>query len=282
MGYLKCEECNGTYELKEGESPEDFGTCECGGKLNYIEKLSEIKPEKKDVKTPIPTIKPKSDTPGGVPIPKKRKNYLHIGLVVVVFIVAVIGGYYAYGQYQDNKYYESYRLQEYNSDQSNDIINESTNVLSAYFDTISMTQINQQYSEIIAKLDENIKNIDEAIDYEEKAKNYQKDMLNSAKTDYQKKYAESLIKQNDLYIQQLELIKLDLKALKDLVSAAKNNDLNKITELNNQYTERQKQIESIDNEMTKLINQREEIRAVNPDFSARLDKEAETAKNATL
>lgn len=38
MGYLKCENCAGSYELKNGESPEDFSDkCECGGNLKYYE-----------------------------------------------------------------------------------------------------------------------------------------------------------------------------------------------------------------------------------------------------
>ena len=37
LGYLKCEKCGGYYELKEGESPEDFEECECGGKLKYYD-----------------------------------------------------------------------------------------------------------------------------------------------------------------------------------------------------------------------------------------------------
>ncbi len=36
MGYLECENCGGSYELKKGEYPEDFSDkCECGGNLNY-------------------------------------------------------------------------------------------------------------------------------------------------------------------------------------------------------------------------------------------------------
>lgn len=34
-GYLVCSECNGYYELREGEDPEDFELCECGGKLKF-------------------------------------------------------------------------------------------------------------------------------------------------------------------------------------------------------------------------------------------------------
>ncbi|NYB52064.1 MAG: thioredoxin family protein [Methanobacteriaceae archaeon] len=36
MPYLICDHCNGYYELKNGESPEDFDLkCECGGRLEY-------------------------------------------------------------------------------------------------------------------------------------------------------------------------------------------------------------------------------------------------------
>ena len=43
-GYLLCEKCGGYYELHEGESPEDFEKCECGGKLRYS-KLNPINNE---------------------------------------------------------------------------------------------------------------------------------------------------------------------------------------------------------------------------------------------
>jgi len=37
-GYLVCDKCSNYYQLKLGESPDDFGdTCECGGKLEYYE-----------------------------------------------------------------------------------------------------------------------------------------------------------------------------------------------------------------------------------------------------
>lgn len=40
MPYILCEECNGYYELQDGESLDDFDRCQCGGKLKYIEKHS--------------------------------------------------------------------------------------------------------------------------------------------------------------------------------------------------------------------------------------------------
>lgn len=39
MGYLICEKCKGYYELQQGESPEDFDRCQCGGDLDYVEDI---------------------------------------------------------------------------------------------------------------------------------------------------------------------------------------------------------------------------------------------------
>lgn len=36
MHYLICEKCDGYYKLREGESIDDFYSCECGGKLKSI------------------------------------------------------------------------------------------------------------------------------------------------------------------------------------------------------------------------------------------------------
>ncbi len=38
-GYVVCEECGGYYELEEGEYPDDFESCSCGGKLKYVKNL---------------------------------------------------------------------------------------------------------------------------------------------------------------------------------------------------------------------------------------------------
>lgn len=54
MGYLECEKCGGRYELQEGESPEDFESCECGGKLRHISpNISPIKKEGMNFTTKI-------------------------------------------------------------------------------------------------------------------------------------------------------------------------------------------------------------------------------------
>ena len=39
MPYLVCKKCKGYYVLQAGESPQDFGKCQCGGSLKYAKKL---------------------------------------------------------------------------------------------------------------------------------------------------------------------------------------------------------------------------------------------------
>ncbi|GAB4311390.1 MAG: hypothetical protein Kow0019_09800 [Methanobacteriaceae archaeon] len=41
-GYLVCFNCSGYYELKTGESPDDFEECECGAELHYYDDLEEF------------------------------------------------------------------------------------------------------------------------------------------------------------------------------------------------------------------------------------------------
>ncbi|MBU4535928.1 MAG: DUF5518 domain-containing protein [Euryarchaeota archaeon] len=57
LGYLLCNQCNGYYELREGENPEEFDMCQCGGELEFIplledeENLPETNHLLKDIKS---------------------------------------------------------------------------------------------------------------------------------------------------------------------------------------------------------------------------------------
>ena len=54
MGYVICEKCGGYYKLEEGESPEDFDRCQCGGNLSYVKSIQKTKKkEKKYIKCTI-------------------------------------------------------------------------------------------------------------------------------------------------------------------------------------------------------------------------------------
>lgn len=39
MRYLLCQDCGGYYELEKGESPDDFESCLCGGKLEHVDEV---------------------------------------------------------------------------------------------------------------------------------------------------------------------------------------------------------------------------------------------------
>ncbi|NYB52162.1 MAG: hypothetical protein HVN35_06365 [Methanobacteriaceae archaeon] len=41
-GYLFCNKCEGYYELKDSETPEDFETCSCGNVLEFVSTLNEL------------------------------------------------------------------------------------------------------------------------------------------------------------------------------------------------------------------------------------------------
>jgi hypothetical protein len=42
-GYLICEKCGGYYQLQPDESPDDFGKCQCGGELEYMKNIEDLK-----------------------------------------------------------------------------------------------------------------------------------------------------------------------------------------------------------------------------------------------
>ena len=72
--YVWCKNCNGYYKLEEDESPDDFESCHCGGKLVYTEKLEgePFRPEQE--------IKPI----------QKGSYYLDLLLVLVVTIISLV------------------------------------------------------------------------------------------------------------------------------------------------------------------------------------------------
>lgn len=280
MGYLICDKCGGQYELKDGESPDDFDKCECGGKLNYSESPPII-PEKKNKENNVTDDNSESGKSNG---PKKGKNkYLLIGVVGIVIAIFIIGGYYAYGMYAENKYYENYRLQYHNSVKAEEKWNQSINSLSEYnLSTMTQAQLEKEYPEMIRKENESLKNLDEAISYHQKSINFEKEMLHYASTDYQKDYANLLINQSELWMKEYDLYKKWSNLIIELITAVKNKDTNKINAIGDQITDIKKQIDAIDAEIIKVVDQREDIRANHPDFTTRLDKEVEIAKNATM
>ena len=173
-----------------------------------------------------------------------------------MFIVAVIGGYYAYAQYTDNKYYDSYRLQYYNAGKAGDLFMEVYN--SSTNSSLTNTQWNNNYPDMI-------KNLDDAITFENTRKYYINQMINSSNSDLKKQYANLLSSQTDLTVTYFNLFK-------DLLTAFHNKDTKRSNEISFNAT-----LDAINNNN----NQREEIRAKNPEFTKLLNQQVDESKNAT-
>lgn len=75
MGYLKCEDCGGVYELQEGESPDEYDVCHCGGKIEYHLLRDEL-----------------NRSPVRVPTDEEltKKNSSNLGLIIVIIIGVVV------------------------------------------------------------------------------------------------------------------------------------------------------------------------------------------------
>jgi uncharacterized membrane protein YeaQ/YmgE (transglycosylase-associated protein family) len=98
MSYLVCDKCGGYYELKDGESPEDFDDeCECGGKLENKESFKTIKSDNEvlDIKSGI-GIRIIAIVIGAIIILFFREEPL-ITIVIAGFITGFIAG----GSYKD-------------------------------------------------------------------------------------------------------------------------------------------------------------------------------------
>lgn len=89
---MVCEECGGYYELEPGESPEEFKSCECGGKLRYEEKIFEkvkesessiSSPEKSRLKDKLPNWWKKQSR-------NRRIVITYASIMAVIFIIVFI------------------------------------------------------------------------------------------------------------------------------------------------------------------------------------------------
>lgn len=176
---------------------------------------------------------------------------------IVILVLTVIGSYYGHSMYSENKYYEDYRLQSYYGEKAIDIRTKTMNSLSS----MSISQFDSSADNMTSDLDK-------AKGHLSQASSYEQEMLKYADSDYEKKYAENLINYNNEVMKVIDLTK-------EIIIAMKNRDFNKINEL-------KKQLDEVNKHIDQFKNDREDIRAKNPDFTSRLDKEHETAMNATI
>lgn len=78
MGYLECKNCGGIYELQEGESPDDYNVCHCGGEIEYHLSYDELTPKQEYAPTDEETTR------------KKSNRNLLIIIIVSVFLIILI------------------------------------------------------------------------------------------------------------------------------------------------------------------------------------------------
>lgn len=91
MGYLECKKCGGIYELQEGESPDDYDVCHCGGEIEYYQSHDELTPRQGYAPTDEKTTRKKSN-----------RNLLIIILVSVFLIILIVSVIAPLLIYQDN------------------------------------------------------------------------------------------------------------------------------------------------------------------------------------
>jgi len=84
MGYLKCKECGGLYDLQPGELPGEFECCSCGGKLEFYDDK-----RRKRAYIPMNNYKDKS---------KKTSPLMKVLIVLAVsYFLFMIGGSFVIG-----------------------------------------------------------------------------------------------------------------------------------------------------------------------------------------
>jgi thioredoxin-related protein len=97
MPYLICNHCDSSYELKNGESPEDFDLeCECGGtfeyyanKYEYYKKVRGDDPKIPNSQKPVESIKSSS---GGLNnLDRQSKGLIGIGAFCLILLVLIFG-----------------------------------------------------------------------------------------------------------------------------------------------------------------------------------------------
>lgn len=117
-----------------------------------------------------------------------------------------------------------------------------------------------------------------AKDYQTKSNNYIKKMIKFAQKDYEKKYANLLLLQSNAY---LKIINNKIVLYNSFANLNLENDteIDNVMKLFDTIPEKNSEIF---NQSYDYVNQREEIRALYPSFTERLDKEYNLSEKATL
>lgn len=175
-----------------------------------------------------------------------NKKYMAI-IAVAIAIVAIIGGNYVYGYYENQKFEENFKLQYYYMEKAKQIENENQKIgTKTYYTQNTFDTAKNQLNN----------NLDQEIDYLNKGISYEEQMVNYSPSEAYKKYAEALLNQNKNAKEYAELWKQKIT----LATFSGITDQNKYNDLNNQM------ICAIKN-MNTFADEKDKIKIQNPELN---------------
>jgi hypothetical protein len=184
-----------------------------------------------------------------------------IGILTAMLI---LGTYFAYGIYAEDKYYENYRIAQFYGDKEDKLLNDTYN---------KWDGANGNVANLKNMANVTLINMQTANDYEIKYQHYVNEMIKYADSNVEKQYAVSMLEQSNYSIQDnkayIEIVTL-ISTISDN-NQAQPGYLAKLNELT-------KKRDILGVKMDELGNKREKIRAQYPNFSKRLDQEYEASK----
>jgi hypothetical protein len=168
----------------------------------------------------------------------ENKYYGLISAILVVVFIVAVGFIYL----NDNEYYNNYRVQDNCTKSALDLgMTAMTPLISQMMGLSNITSTNDTQSNNNTALDGALNNATMALEYQQK-------MLKNAKTDSEKKYAQTLIEQSKALIDYLNIVK-ELETNPN--SSNKTSELmNQLEELNNQTQNYQQDLDAIKNNDT--------------------------------
>lgn len=183
-------------------------------------------------------------------------------IILAAIIIAGVCGYYAYGSYMDSKFDESFKTQYYYGDKYNE----------SYIYANKLGNItNNNEKDFNENKKEFLKAYNDSIDYWVKIVDYRQKMVTFADTDIEKKYATLMLQISQKGLEQLKI----WRSMYELNSFNSNStNLNKQEELF-------KQIETLDKQITKIVEEKDKLKLSDEKFNQRIENLANQTETVT-
>lgn len=190
----------------------------------------------------------------------KRKKYLITIIIVLIGIVAIVGGVYAYNSYMNQKFDDNFKLQYQTGDNAKIYFNDAS----------SDTKTYNNEQDWAAATNNSISSFKKAMGYLNQSINYEQEMVKYAPDKTHKTYAEALVNMNK---ESMKMDELYLQYYGLFVWPGTVTNQTKANQLLTDINTTQQNIET-------LNNQKDQIKLLNPDLNDQINnltKEASTA-----